>query len=171
MNEAVIGLSVTYVALAALLLLICIFTKIPSWIKLSSIILITSFYYLTFNSYLNLLGWPANQKLPKDFLLLASYITEPDNSLGESGVIFIWVSTFEDNLPAKEPRAYQLPYDLELHASLDEALRQQRRGKVQLGRTVEYIKNTDLPKNMSRFGQKRQKIEFYALPEPELPEK
>lgn len=171
MNEAVIGLSITYVALAALLLSIFLFTKIPSWIKLSCILLISSFYYLTFSSYLGLLGWPTNQKLPEDFLLLASSITEPDDSLGEPGVIFVWLSTFEDNFPANEPRAYKLPYDLELHASLDEALRQQRRGNVQLGRTVEKIESAVLPKNMNQFGQKRQKIEFYALPDPELPEK
>ena len=86
-------------------------------------------------------------------------------------MIHIWVNAFEDNKPIREPRAYELPYDLELHASLNEALAEQRQGKVQLGRRLEESGDENLPRDSSRFGVKRQMLEFHELPDPELPEK
>lgn len=171
MNQAVIGLSLTYVALAALLLGIFLQGKLPTWIKFACIILISSFYYLTYHSFLGMLGWPTQQQLPEQFQLMASTITEPDDSTGEEGVIHIWVTAFVDNRPAREPRAYELPYDLDLHASLDEALHEQRQGNVQLGRRLVEIEDPNLPKDTSRFGQQRQRLEFFELPELELPQK
>ena len=171
MNLAIIGLTITYVALAALLLGIFLLARVPAWVKLSCIILVSSFYYLTYQSYIGLLGWPTQQQVPEQFQLMSSIITEPDESSGDPGVIHIWVTTFTNNRPDREPRAYELPYDLELHAALDTALREQRRGNVQLGRRLEDVNDPELPKDMSRFGQKRQRLEFFALPDPELPEK
>ena len=171
MNQAILGLTITYIALAALLLGIFFLARIPAWIKFSCIVLVSSFYYLTFYSYTGLLGWPTQQQLPEQFQLMASSITEPDDTVGEPGVIHIWVTSFHDNKPAREPRAYELPYDLDLHAALDDALSEQRRGNVQLGRRLEIIEDPTLPRDTSRFGQKRENLEFFPLPDPELPEK
>lgn len=171
MNEAIIGLTICYVALAALLLGIFLFARISYGIKLFLVVLLSGFYYLNFHSINGILGWPTEQQLPERFQLLASMITEPDESSGEKGVIHIWVNGFENNFPAPEPRAYELPYDLDLHAALDDALREQRRGNVQMGRRLEEIDDPNMPKDSNRFGQKRQRLEFFNLPDPELPEK
>lgn len=171
MNQAVIGLTICYVALAALLLGIFMFTRLSVWIKLASVIVVTSFYYLSYQSHMGILGWPTAQQLPEQFQLMASSITEPDNTTGDPGVIHIWVTSFRDNRPEREPRAYELPYDLDLHASLNEALAEQRNGKIQLGRRKVEVEDEELPTDMSRLGQKRQRFEFFALPDPELPEK
>lgn len=171
MNQAVLGLTVTYVALSGLLLGIFLLTRIPVWIKLCCVILISSFYYLTFYSLQGMLGWPTQQELPDHFQLMASSITEPDNTTGESGSIHIWITSFVDNKPAKEPRAYELPYDFDLHAALEDALKKQRQGNIQLGRRLEEVSTEDVPRDWTRYGQKRQKIKFFDLPDPELPEK
>ncbi|MCG8379275.1 MAG: hypothetical protein MI865_07360 [Proteobacteria bacterium] len=172
MNQAILGLAFTYVALAALVLTIFLRTRIPAWIKLLCVILVSGFYYMTYHSLQGLLGWPTQQEIPENFQLLASSITEPDETTGEDGRIHIWVNPFIDNKPAPEPRAYDLPYDLELHSSLEAALKKQRRGKVQLGRSKKMATNDEeTPRNLTRYGQKRQLLEFYDLPVPELPEK
>jgi len=171
MNQAVLGLTLTYVALAALLLGIFILSRIPVWLKLICVIAVSSFYYLTYNSYQGLLGWPTEQQLPDHFQLLSSSIREPDEDTGDAGNIHIWINSISENQPAMEPRAYELPYDLELHSALEEALKKQRRGNVQLGRRKPMNEPESLPRDATRYGQKRQKLEFYDLPDPQLPEK
>jgi hypothetical protein len=173
MNQAILGLSITYVALAALVLAIFLLTRLPAWIKLLCVILVSGFYYMTYHSLQGLLGWPTQQELPDNFLLLSSSITEPDETTGDPGRIHVWLNAFtDDNQPALEPRAFYLPYDLELHSSLEAALKKQRRGNVQLGRSKKEAANhDDTPTDLTRYGQKRTVIEFYDLPTPELPEK
>ncbi len=171
MNQAIIGLTLTYVALAALLLGIFMLARVPAWLKSCCLLMISGFYYLTWYSYAGLLGWPTRQALPEHFQLLASSITEPDQSHGEAGHIHLWLNAFEDNRPVAEPRAYVIPYDLKIHAALDEALSKQRQGKIQLGRRVIVSNDESHPTDTSRLGQKREGIEFSDLPEQELPEK
>ena len=48
MNQAVLGLTLTYVALAALVLAIFLLTRLPVWIKFAFVLTISSFYYLTY---------------------------------------------------------------------------------------------------------------------------
>ncbi len=171
MNQAIIGLTITYVALAALLLGIFLLARVPTWLKFLTLILISGFYYLTWFSYQGLLGWPTAQDIPDEFQLLSSQITEPDEQTGDPGVIHLWLNTFIDNRPADEPRAYEMPYDLETHAALQEALNQQRQGKIQIGRKTARVNDPERPTDTSRYGQKRYKLEFSKLPDPELPEK
>lgn len=171
MNQAVLGLTLTYVALAALVLGIFLLTRLPVWIKFISILLISSFYFLTYYSLQGLLGWPTQQKLPDTFQLLASSITEPNEDEGTAGRIHIWATAFVDNRPADEPRAYDLPYDLELHSALEAALKEQRRGNIQLGRKKEGETTDDIARDLTKYGQKREQFEFFDLPDPEVPEK
>jgi hypothetical protein len=171
MNQAVLGLTLTYVALAALVLAIFLLTRLPVWIKFTFVLAVSGFYYLTFYSLQGLLGWPTQQTLPDQFQLMASSIIEPDEDEGEAGRIHIWATSFIDNKPAPEPRAYELPYDLELHSALEAALKEQRRGNIQLGRKKEGKTTEDMARDLSKYGSKREKIEFFDLPDPEVPEK
>ncbi len=171
MNQAIVGLSISYVALAALLLGIFLLSRTSVWIKFICVFLVTGFYFLTYQSYLGLLGWPTRQDLPAQFQLMASSITEPDERNGDPGSIHIWITDFEDNKPVKRPRAFELPYDLELHASLDKALEQIRQGKIQLGRNLQKVEEAILPPDASRLANRQHKLEFFDLPEVRLPEK
>lgn len=170
MNQVVLGLTLTYAALAALLLAIFILTRIPVWIKLICVLLVTGFYFLTYNNLQGVLGWPTQQLMPDQFQLLASTITEPNDDEGIEGSIHIWATSFIDNKPAPEPRAYALPYDLDLHTALEAALKEQRRGNIQLGKRKGEASD-DIASDLSKYGQKRQELEFFDLPDPELPEK
>lgn len=171
MNQAILGLTLTYVALAALLLGIFLLTRLPAWIKLLCVILTSSFYYITYVSLQGVLGWPTKQELPEHFQLLAASITEPDENTGERGSIHLWLSTFVDNKPTKEPRAYELSYNLDLHISLNEALMKQQRGHVQIGKRLEQLDDENLPKEKKHLSEVQQRFEFFDLPDPELPEK
>ena len=102
---------------------------------------------------------------------MASSITEPDEEEGTAGRIHIWATSFVDNAPADEPRAYELPYDLDLHAALEAALKEQRRGNIQLGKKIEAETTDDIAKDLSKYGEVREQIEFFDLPDPEVPEK
>ena len=73
--------------------------------------------------------------------------------------------------PAAEPRAYELPYDLDMHAALEAALKEQRRGNIQLGKKIEAETTDDIAKDLSKYGEVREQIEFFDLPDPEVPEK
>ena len=171
MNHAIVGLSITYAALAALLLGIFFLSRTKVWLKFICLILVSIFYFLTYNSFTGLLGWPTKQQLPEEFQLMASSIIEPDESTGEPGRIHIWVTAFDDNKPEEKPRAFELPYDLELHASLDKALEKIRQGKIQLGRNLQVVEESLLPRDTTRLGNRQNKLEFFDLPEIRLPEK
>lgn len=171
MNEAIIGLTVAYVALAVLLLSLNFFTRCPLWLKLACIIAVTGLYFVTYRSLHGMLGWPTAAALPDRFLLLASSVTEPDKTRGTAGVVHIWATSLESGRPAAEPRAYTLPYTKELHSQLEDANKNMRNGVLQLGRRTTAGDDGDLPRDATRFARQRERIEIYDLPDPQLPEK
>lgn len=171
MTEAIIGLSITYVGLAALLLVMVLFTRWPVWTKLACVVLVTAFYFVTYRSLTGMLGWPTRAELPERFLLLASSISEPDKTRGSDGSVHIWATSLDSGRPAAEPRAYALPYSRELHAQLEEANKDMRNGIMQLGRRVTTEADADVPRDTTRFARRRERLEIYDLPDPELPEK
>ncbi len=170
MTEAVIGLTVAYVALAALVVALNIYSRWHWWIKALTIIGVCGLYFLTYDSLKGLLGWPVRAELPDRFMLLASYITEPNKTTGADGVIHIWATSLTGHKPAAQPRAYQLEYDADLHGQLAQADQQIRRGIIQLGRKDETAPAGEAA-DRSRFNRPQARILIYDLPDPELPEK
>lgn len=171
MSEAIIGLTITYVALAVLLLSLNFFTRWPLWLKLLCVIAVTGFYFVTYRSLNGVLGWPTTATLPDRFLLLASSVTEPDKTRGTAGVVHIWATSLEAGRPAAEPRAYTLPYTKELHSQLEDANKNMRNGILQLGRRTTADDDDERPRDATRFARERERIEIYDLPDPQLPEK
>ena len=170
MNQAVIGLSIAYVALGVLLLGLAIGTRWPVWVKVVSILLVSALYFVTYRSLGGMQGWPTTASLPERFLLLASTIHEPDKTTGSQGVIYIWATSLDDAMPAPEPRAYQLSYSSDMHTQFEEANKRIRDGIMQLGKS-EWVTEAESSRNLGRFAQKRKLIRLYDLPDPELPEK
>jgi len=171
MTEAVIGLSVAYVGLAALLLSLNLSTRFPTWVKLGAILLVTGLYFLTYHSLKEMAGWPAKGALPEQFLLLASSVTEPDPGAGTDGIIHIWVKSLEGDRPASEPRAFALPYLKELHSRLEEADNRRRTGVLQLGRREPRSPLIEDSPRLLLFGKRHDDLRLYDLPDPALPEK
>jgi hypothetical protein len=170
MNQAVIGLSIAYVALGVLLLGLTVNARLPLWVKVLSILLVSALYFVTYRSLGGMQGWPTAESPPERFLLLASSIHEPDKTTGSPGMIYIWASSLAENRPAAEPRAYQIPYSTDLHTQFEEADKRIRDGIMQLGKS-EWVTAAESPANAARFAQKRKLIRLYDLPDPELPEK
>lgn len=170
MNQAVLGLSIAYVALGVLLLGLTINTRWPVWVKVVTILLVSSLYFVTYLSLTGMQGWPTTEDPPERFLLLASSIQEPDKTTGEKGVIYFWATSLAGNKPASEPRAYQLEFSSELQDRFVEADKRMLDGVMQVGKS-EWITGAETPNNIGRFAEKKELIRLYDLPDPEMPEK
>ncbi len=170
MSQSVIGLSIAYVTLGVLLLGLMVSTRWPVWVKTVCILLVSSFYFVTYLSLGGLQGWPTATNLPERFLLIATSIQEPDKTTGRSGRIYLWASSLAENMPAAEPRAYELQYTSDMHKQLDAATERMRDGVMQIGRS-EWISDGEIPDQLGRFSEKRKTIRLYDLPDPEMPEK
>ncbi len=170
MNEAIIGTLAGYLVLVILLLNLGLYTTWPAWIKTAAIGLVAVFYITTYFSIKQFLGWPTERELPKSFMMLSSWITEPDKKTGKGGSIHVWAVQLSDEGPAAEPRAYALPYDADLHQELNEAQLRLRQGMIQIGSAGKPESSFGWVTS-KQFIDNRQEIKLYDLPDPELPEK
>lgn len=170
MNEAIIGTVAGYLVLVVLLLNLGLYTTWPVWIKTAAICLVAIFYFTTYHSIKQFLGWPTERELPEKFMMLSSWITEPDKKTGEGGSIHLWAVQLSDDGPADEPRAYALPYNMELHQELNEAHLRLRQGMIQIGSASKPEQGPGWITS-KKFVDKKHRIKLYDLPDPELPEK
>ncbi len=171
MTESILLLVLAYVALTALLAAALIRARLHWGLKLLLVVAASGLYFISYQGWREVQGWPVSGGLPQRFLLHASVIEEPDKSSGSPGEIFIWASDLVDGRPSGRPRAYRVDYDKTLHSDLQDALRNMRNGVVQLGRISSDDGTVGLPRDYTRMGERRERIEIYSLPDPALPEK
>ncbi len=137
--DVIIWLSIAYALLGVLLLVICIFARIPWPVKAAAIVLTSAFYVVSFFATRGLLGWSSTDPLPPKFKLLAARIVEPHSLEGDPGAIHLWVEALDDdNFPSGVPRAYRLPYDTHLAERTEAAVRASANGVPQGGRTADF---------------------------------
>jgi hypothetical protein len=137
--DVIIWLSIAYALLGVLLLIICIFARIPWPVKAAAIVLTSAFYVVSFFATRGLLGWSSTDPLPPKFKLLGARIVEPHSLEGEPGAIHLWVEALDDdNFPSGVPRAYRLHYDAHLAEKTEAAIRASADGKPQGGRTADF---------------------------------
>ena len=118
MNSAVVGLVVSYVVLATLLLSLNLRSAWRWSIKATAIAITTGFFAITFIALQAMLGWPTEGSPPSRFQLHAALVHEPDRKGEHPGAIYLWVSPRqEDGAVAGPPRAYTLPYSRALTRS------------------------------------------------------
>jgi hypothetical protein len=135
----VILLSIAYALLGVLLLIVCVFAKVPWPVKAGLIVLTSAFYVVSFFATRGLLGWSSTDPLPPKFKLLAARIVEPHSLEGDPGAIHLWVEALDDNnFPSGVPRAYRLSYDAHLAEKTEAAIRASADGKPQGGRTADF---------------------------------
>jgi hypothetical protein len=171
MSESVLLLLLAYVALAVMVAAALISSRYPVLIKVFIVIFTTLLYFISYQGWQSVQGWPARVDVPERFQLHASVIDEPDKATGSPGSITIWATDLSSGEPADSPRAYRLNYTKELHGNLEEALRNMRNGIIQLGRRTAVTEKPGQPLDFTRIGEIREKIEIYSLPDPALPEK
>ena len=137
--SVIIWLSIAYALLGVLLLVVCVFARIPWPVKAGLIVLTSAFYVVSFFATRGLLGWSSTDPLPPKFKLLSARIVEPHSLEGDPGAIHLWVEALDDdNFPSGVPRAYRLPYDARLAERTEAAIRASADGKPQGGRTADF---------------------------------
>jgi hypothetical protein len=137
--DVIIWLSIAYALLGVLLLVICVFARIPWPVKAAAIVLTSAFYVVSFFATRGLLGWSSTDPLPPKFKLLGARIVEPHSLEGDPGAIHLWVEAVDDdNFPSGVPRAYRLPYDAHLAERTEAAVRASANGVPQGGRTADF---------------------------------
>ena len=161
--ELVIGFSV----LLLLVVLALLWSHWPAWAKLALVVAASGLYFVADERVHQMWGWPSADALPERFVLLAAVIDEP--GARSKGALFVWVNALEDGRPAREPRAYRLPYAKDLHALLDEGMKKVRQGVSQMGTAEPKTGNRGL--SWLRPGNDEQKVKIRDLPTPQLPEK
>jgi hypothetical protein len=139
LTDVIIWLSIAYALLGILLLVICVFAKVPWPVKAGLIALTSAFYAVSFFATRGLLGWSSTDPLPAKFKLLGARIVEPHSLEGDPGAIHLWVEALdEDNFLSGVPRAYRLPYNVRLAEKTEAAVRASADGKPQGGRTADF---------------------------------
>jgi hypothetical protein len=108
-------------------------------------------------------GWPAEQKLPEQFILIAADVIEPVKGREKQAAIYLWIKPSE----AQQPRAYRLDYSRELHQTLFEIRKRIKQGKRQMGllREGKRVGDEGVPVGHG------QRLEFIDAPRNTLPPK
>jgi hypothetical protein len=173
MTEMLTLLVLAYIFLLAMLVLVITHGRLHWLFKLVLVVLAGGFYLISYQGWKQAQGWPTQVALPDKFLLHASVIEEPDQDKGTQGRIFVWASNLQGSKPAGEPRAYEIPYDREVHSALEDALRNQRNGNVQIGTKQgnKHAAEGSAPVTVRQLGEVHDKLKFSNLPDPALPEK
>ena len=135
LESGVLVLVLAYVLLSTLLLVVMIFLPIRRWLKIGAILAATAFYVVVFFATQHLLGWSAPVAVPDRFQVLWTRVIEPNPSQNNPGAIHLWVEELDDaNLPSGEPRAFRLPYTVDLARKVSAAQEEIDEGRPQGGR-------------------------------------
>lgn len=172
MNAAILLLLVCYAFLGLLLAALLIWSKWPAWAKTFAILAVAGFGILSYDGLTGLLGYPTPGKLPERFLYHFAVIVQPNRESGEKGAVWVWATALDKGGAAREPRAYELPFDKETYNIFTEAQKRAKAGIVQMGSTSEAPakEGTNMMTRYMGTGA-QQKVKMQDLPEPALPEK
>ena len=187
---SVFGLVASYVALAALLVSLNVASLWAWWVKALAIVVMTGFYVGSYVSVSGMLGWPALAAPPDHFQLISSTIVEPSKRTGDSGAIYLWVRTIdEEGNPFGAPRAFQIGFDDGLAREVAAAQREIEGGREMMGTLREgpqgKLEKTDKKRlgfqddmydaersdDTVPFQAQNETISFEPLPPATLPEK
>ncbi len=193
LQTSVIFLCLAYVLLSALLLLVVVRLAIPRAAKIAAILAASAFYIVVFFATQGLLGWSAPVAVPARFQVLWTRVIEPNPARHEAGAIHLWLEELDEaNLPSGVPRAYLLPYSVELARRVSAAQEEIQRGHPQGGR-AQFLGNPSHQANVGGhvntsappggdpsggglldptfLGGQSKSVELVPLPKPVLPPK
>jgi hypothetical protein len=139
LQKEILGLSLAYVLLAALLLVIALRARIPWPLKVAAVLVTSAYYCVAFFRVEGLTGWSAPTPLPSQFQLLWARVVEPNPLDRDPGAVHIWVEELDAaNLPSGQPRAHRLPYSPALAHKVEAARDEIMKGHPIGGRAVDY---------------------------------
>ena len=138
LQKEILGLSIAYVLLAALLLVIALRARIPWPLKVAAVLVTSAYYCVAFFRVEDLTGWSAPTPLPAQFQLLWARVVEPNPLDRDPGAVHIWVEELDAaNLPNGQPRAHRLPYSPALAHKVEAARDEILKGHPIGGRAVD----------------------------------
>jgi len=139
LQNEILGLSIAYALLAALLLVIALRAQIRWQLKIAMVLVISVYYCVAFFRIESLRGWSATAPLPSQFQLLWARIVEPNPVDRDPGAVHVWVEDLDAaNLPSGRPRAFRLPYSAALAAKVEAARDEIMKGHAQGGRAADF---------------------------------
>jgi len=139
LQREILGLSIAYALLAALLLVMVLRARLPWPLKTAAVLVTSAFYCVAFFRVEGLTGWSAPAPLPSQFQLLWARIVEPNPLDRDPGAVHIWVEELDAaNLPNGQPRAHRLPYSAALAHKVEAARDEIMKGHPQGGRAVDF---------------------------------
>jgi hypothetical protein len=191
MTLPLIGVGLSYVVLAVLLLSLNLASRWHWGVKAMAIVVTTVFFGVSYGSIAGLIGWPSEARVPEHFQLDWATVVEPDKLNGLPGSIYLWLKALdENNVPAGTPRAFRVPYNRDLADRIGRAKERIEQGKDQAGtarelRMLEGPPDDDQrlagvprrkndpgsPGDPTAFIQHMPAIEFEDMPPPALPPK
>jgi hypothetical protein len=139
LQKEILGLSIAYALLAALLLIVVLRARVPGPLKAAAVLVTSAYYCVAFFRIEGLTGWSAPAPLPSQFQLLWARVVEPNPLDRDPGAVHIWVEELDAaNLPSGQPRAHRLPYSAALAHKVEAARDEIMKGHPQGGRAVDY---------------------------------
>lgn len=121
-TTAIVATVLCYALLGILLLSLNLVSFWRWWVKAAAIVLTLLAFLGTYLSVSALLGWPAHDGVPARFNLVATRIVEPDALRGTPGQIYLWVEEVDGNqIVISPPRAFQVPFNLDLAFEVEKA--------------------------------------------------
>ena len=135
MIQTAIALTVAcYAVLGVLLLSLNITSLWRWWVKVAAIVLTVAACVGSYFSISGLLGWPAQAGMPERFNLVSTRIVEPDMLRGTEGRIYLWIEQVDENqVIISPPRAFEVPYEVDLSIQVAEAQSELNGGSKILG--------------------------------------
>ena len=191
MTLPLIGIGLSYVVVAVLLLSLNVASRWHSGVKAGAIAVTSVFFGISYASIAGLIGWPSEARVPEHFQLDWATVVEPDKLNGTSGSIYLWVETLDENGgPAGTPRAFRVPYSRDLADRIGHAKERIEQGvnQVATAREVDVPQappdddrrlagapqrkdEPGSPGDPAAFIQHMPAIEFQDMPPPALPPK
>ena len=104
------------------------------WIKAAAILVTLGGLVILYFSMTGLIGWASTGAMPARFSLLSTRIVEPDKLRGTEGHIYLWVEEVDTHqVVIGPPRAFEVPYKVEIATDVATAQEQISGGGKVLG--------------------------------------
>ncbi|MBL7002638.1 MAG: hypothetical protein ISR69_01255 [Gammaproteobacteria bacterium] len=129
---AILGLSAGFIFVVSLLYFVLLKTQVSVLSKLLVLVFSAAFFLVQYQSLKQYMGWPSADKLPAEFVLISTYIREPNRQTGDAGIMYWWVRESADShIP---PRVYELPFKKEMKKKTEDVIKQQKQGAQFIGK-------------------------------------
>lgn len=131
----IVGAVALFLVLVLLLLSLNLTSLWKWWIKAAAIIVTLGSVVVLYFTMTGLIGWASPGDMPKRFSLLATRIVEPDKLSNLPGHIYLWVEEVDDRqIVISPPRAFEVPYKVEIATDVATAQQELEGGGKILGR-------------------------------------